>query len=145
LRIFTRSTGMTPEKFDKKLITFAVKQFCIEITKWIVFYADSAARKFKQEVSSWGRASLLIKQNLKFLNETFDVPNTFNKASWIWFFSHKFWQLPTWRNFFFCKNLRATELCNVLYLIRTQIWSAFRNVSCVTHPSKGYRKVQGSD
>jgi hypothetical protein len=46
---------------------------------------------------------------------------------------------------FFCKNLRATELCNVLYLIRTQIWSAFRNVSCVTHRSKGYRKVQGSD
>jgi hypothetical protein len=44
--------------------------------------------------------------------------------------------------FFFCKNLRATELCNVLYLIRTQIWSAFRNVSCVT---QGYRKVQGSD
>jgi hypothetical protein len=25
----------------------------------------------------------LIKQNLKFLNETFDVPNTFNKGSWI--------------------------------------------------------------
>lgn len=49
---------MTPEKFDKKLITFAVKQFCIEITKWIVFYADSAARKFKREASSWERASL---------------------------------------------------------------------------------------